>query len=739
MKKTKMLVALLLAVMLVLPMCFTACQDPHECKHVCPECGLCLDATCDDPACKDKCKGHEKPGPGPVVDQLVFAKGTELRMATGYNSKATGISFDADTVTKSGKDGVITLANGKSYRAGELKPTWVTLQEKLGMKFIDKYQGKKSSEEWAYWKEQLDQIDMVSGTAALLNEAGVAGNLINIAEYLDKMPNFKAYLEANPIVRLSITGATDGSAKGAIYFSPYFDGVNDIERMPLMRADMIIKLLDGDKAFTGANRAVNTSAYKPYMTASYDIESLTADGTKTQIIKKQFGTGAKANIIEQMNAVPNLTGDKAVEMFRAYIDAMYGKTYAKRSDLFLGYDAAWDADELVALLRCAVASLNDSENKAISGLFSRQTNSVQRQVDLFRFAGSLFGARGMESRQDYLYVGTDGKLHDARQEKESYIAVEKLNQMYTEGLIIMDGEAKSDNYLEKDAGLVSYDYSQTQTIMNGTKLQEGEKYMAAMVPVAMWKDSTGAAKAMRFTESWRSVKTDGWAISKTGVGSDQNKLYAALKLIDYAYSKEGQILMSYGPDDFIKKDAQGNIVTFNFNGQQWPEIADATRTELMEKANGSYTDYARKFLGSTLSFVKSQSFEFQCTHEVGREGAAKLSAAIGLGTIKHPELAVTKDWYMSVPTVLPNTKEESNLINTYTEIAGDSGKFSQSNGKVNKFLEMITGGYAVFGDGITNADQAVELVSKTWKGAQYLKLKQDAMDRLLVFYEGLGK
>ena len=120
--------------------------------------------------------------------------------------------------------------------------------------------------------------------------------------------------------------------------------------------------------------------------------------------------------------------------------------------------------------------------------------------------------------------------------------------------------------LENDLGFMSYDYNQTQTIMNATKLQDGEKYMAVMVPVARWFDGTDPNGVyMRFTESWRSVKTDGWALSKAGIGDDTNKLYAALALIDYAYSEKGQILMSYGPDAFIKTNADGSYVTFNFN------------------------------------------------------------------------------------------------------------------------------------------------------------------------------
>ena len=334
MKKTKTLVAILLAVMFVLTVGLAACQT-HKCEHVCPECGKCLDPTCNDPACKDKCPGHgNNGGDDPDEDKLAFAKGTVLRMATGYNNSKTGIVFDPEVIGE-GK----TLADGVTYKSGDLKPTWVELQKRLGMTFESKYTGKSAKEEFTYWKEQLNQVDVVSGTAQLLNENG-AELLINIAEHLDKMPNFKAYLEANPIVRLSITGATEGANKGAIYFSPYFDGVNDIERMPLMRADWVRELLDGETAYSGDNRAVNTGSYTPYITASYTIESLNKDGTDTQTITKTFGTGAKQNIIAQMNAASNLTGNQAVAMLRAYIDAMYDGVYENRSDLFLGYDAS---------------------------------------------------------------------------------------------------------------------------------------------------------------------------------------------------------------------------------------------------------------------------------------------------------------------------------------------------------------------------------------------------------------
>ena len=681
------------------------------------------------------------PDPDPTFD-LEYAEGTVLRMATGYQKTTQGISFK-DASVFNGQDSMV-LADGKEYRVGDLKPTWAELSNRLGIDFVDLWTGAGSAEkEFKVWQEKLGEVDMVSGSVSILNENGVAGKLVNIAEYLDHMPNFKAYLDANPIVRLSITGDTE---TGAIYFSPYFDGVNDIERMPLMRTDWVEKLLNGEGDFAAAaSKNLAAAEYEPYMPTSgkVTVDAVNKEGTAVIQLTKDYDKAG--NIIKVMNdalAAGTVTGVEAVNMLRAYIDAAYNGYYGtNRADLFIGQNAAWDADELVALLRCVVANpqtLNGTDT--VQGLFSREDSNNQRKVDMFRFAGTLFGVRGLESRQDYLYVGNDGLLHDARQEEATYVAIERMNDMVKEGLIsssFVNNQAESSStMLEKDLGFMHYDYNQTQTILNETKLQDGEKYMAVMVPVARWNDGTGETY-MRFTESWRSVKTDGWAISLAGVGDDTDKLHAALAIIDYAYSKEGQILMSYGPDEFIAKNADGSLKMFNFNGQEWPVISDATYKELWDRENGNYTNYARHYIGSTLSFAKSQSFEYQCTHVVGKEGAGYISTAIGLGTIKHPELALTENpWWTSVPTVLPTTKTENDMIGGYKEL-GSSGNFASNKGGKNLLIDVIIGGYT--GDGTSTRAEVINTVTKTWHGEQYLELKNDAWERLQDYYNDLNK
>ncbi|MBR6165093.1 MAG: hypothetical protein IKQ45_04080 [Clostridia bacterium] len=667
---------------------------------------------------------------------LPYAEGTVLRMGTGYNNAKTGLVFDAEVAG----DG-ITLANGKTYNTGDLKPTWETLEDTLKIKFESVYQGNGAAKEFDYWKEQMDNVDVLSGTAAKLSEAGEAGLVVNIAEYLDQMPNFKAYLEENPIVRLSITGNTD---TGAIYFSPYFDGVDDIERMPLMRVDWVMKLLDGEGEFTAeASKELAAPVYEPYMPTSgqvtIDTPEYDAAANDYRVIALTKDYDAYGNIIEKMNAAGALDGVTAVNMLREYIDKTYNGYYGtERSNLFIGQNAAWDADELVALLRCVVANpqtLNGTDT--VQGLFSREDANNQRRVDMFRFAGHLFGVRGLESRQDYLYVDGNNELRDARQEPATYEALARMNQLVQEGLIseaFMNGEdVKTQNYLENDLGFMHYDYNQTQTLYNVTALQEGEAYMAVMVPVARWEDGTEGGNYMRFTESWRSVKTDGWGISVAGVGGDTNKLNAALALIDYAYSPEGVIRMSYGPDEFIMKNEDGSYVTFDFNGKQMPVIAEATWDELWEKANGNYTNYARQFLGSTLSFMKSQAFEYQCTCEIGQEGAGRISVAIGLGTIKHPALGLPENaWYTSVPTVLPTTKAENDELGGFTDL---NSKFQGGKDQENILVDIIAKGFTA--EGMGSAEEAAAYVADTMMGAQYLTIKEGAWEALLDYAETL--
>jgi hypothetical protein len=66
----------------------TPTPDDHVCEHVCPECGLCLDAECAEDACKDKCEGH-KVASTPVITvvpaELEINAGDEIDLMFGVS------------------------------------------------------------------------------------------------------------------------------------------------------------------------------------------------------------------------------------------------------------------------------------------------------------------------------------------------------------------------------------------------------------------------------------------------------------------------------------------------------------------------------------------------------------------------------------------------------------------------------------------------------------------------------
>ena len=136
-----------------------------------------------------------------------------------------------------------------------------------------------------------------------------------------------------------------------------------------------------------------------------------------------------------------------------------------------------------------------------------------------------------------------------------------------------------------------------------------------------------------------------------------------------------------------------------------------------------------------MSFVKNQAFEYQCTHEVGREGAGNISNAIALGTIKHPELALTENpWYTSVPTVLPTSKADNDLINTYTDLVN---QFSAAKGddKVNVLVDLIANGFTL--EGFSSPEEAAETVAQLWNDEAYLGIKEWAWEDIQDYYESL--
>ena len=584
---------------------------------------------------------------------LSYGDDIALNMNVGYKAEYGYITYREKQVSESFE------LFGKTYNRGQLKPAWQELSDTLGIDFNDAYQ-QLDAEDQINDTTNYSRYDMITGQADTLVQKATSNSsqYIDLSLYMDYMPNYKAFLEENPIVQMSIVSDT---STGAMYYAPYFDGNDDIEKYELAQLQWVERLLDTTDAgenttFTASVSAKKTASIdgdtirgevgdgktasvKSFMgttgewwvnTTNVAASQLNADGTlgssadtkqitkvvvsyddalaaaknnTTELGKAVVAAGVKdaskltsGNIVDLQNQAINdtqgaVTGAQLLNMLRAYIDVAYqkedgSKFYATRSDVFNGYNAAWDADLLVALSRCIVTNTGllgtKTEAQNIFAIMGRE-NKTQRQNDLVSLAGELYGVRGLTPRYQWTYIDSEGKINDSRNDVDMWEALDRLNEMVEEGLLYTGTKhaAGASSYYKADSpeSFMIYDYVQTQTANGGfelelgtdnLKLPEDYNFTAINTPVSKWNDGTtndanysylNGEKVMRFTESWRSVKNTGFCLPRANYEGNPQKLAAALKFIDYLFSNDGQILMTYGPQS-ENNNISGSAPTF---------------------------------------------------------------------------------------------------------------------------------------------------------------------------------
>lgn len=627
-------------------------------------------SACTEPSTSSQGGSQPSSQPSSKVDVLagVNGDGETLKLSVKYQSKSSTMRFDAN-VLKNGA--TYTGADGVTYNVGDFKPVWKQIQTDLNFKIEDVTDLNNSSigdsfkNVWA--PNGFKGVDVLNGNSTQINEYGVTNNsFIPLDEYLDYMPNLKAFLEANEVVDKSIR-----AGDGHIYYAPYFDGYNDLERMFICRQDWVRKLLD-EEVTGDTGTLLPATEYDHYMPDSIDTKITVTgkDGKLTEINKKY-----QKNIIDAQDELAVKDGASLLAALRSHIDTTYGTQYAKRSDLFLSSQAAYDADELVALFRVVRTNpqLLTGQAKANTVPYYAREFHAQRTPDLFRLA-AIWGVRGLESRAEYFYVDKNGVLRDARNEASTRDALVRMNQLYKEGLICKDFDVNSGsgnwrtdlNTKVADGtdslGFMTYDYNQTTVALNaaGQKMKAEFDLAPIMPAAAKWDDKDTATEYFHFTESVRSVKTDGWCINASLI-NEPKKLKKALELFDYPYSEKGNTLVSYGPAAWLEETP-----TCNYMGEIVPTLNAKAIEELNTLAGGNYTNYYRYYLGGTLpiGYVKQQGMEYQCTHPTGQKGLDNVMACWASGSLKHivPKLAEGQDpFYSMIPTTFSLTKVEEDL------------------------------------------------------------------------------
>ena len=621
------------------------------------------------------------PGPGPGTDlpedltpqtdgngKLSYTANMTLKTYVGYEKVATGITFGSDQIATLGGAGASeAIFGGVKYVSGNLKPAWRALANQLKVTISDDWVaggGPKASKviETLKTAQTLGNYGIITASASEIVKESANDSFLNITDYLDYMPNYKAFLEANPIVRLSLVadawkGEVDEPNEnyGAMYMLPYFDGNDDIEKYVLIRKDLVRDVLDASDvaAATGTFSAQATaknayekkgvvtvdgsqSSVKSFMgktgswtikvtdptvvttgpngegtkvadadkmktvelTVDYDavIEALGTDSALATAVKAA-GSGSvisdltaltttdgtkSGNIVDIMNymideTTGSVTGAQLIKVLQEYIKVAYyqtghkgtpfydGTTH-KLSDIFNSAYAAWDVDLYVALGRCLICS-NDLLTEDVRAaeqtyMLGSRTGFTNRTYDIASMAGELYGVRGLTSRYAnlYTYIDSEGEIHDARNDEEMWAALANMNAMAKEGIYYTGTEALDGGASIKDSTVntnqlqfySSTDYVQTQTknaIINADKVGVGYEYAPILTAVSKWDvDGDGEHDdIMRFTESWRGVKDGGFCVPKAYVRGNAERLSAVLAFIDYFYSNDGQILMTFGP------------------------------------------------------------------------------------------------------------------------------------------------------------------------------------------------
>lgn len=572
-----------------------------------------------------------------------------------------------------------------------------------------------------------EEIDLYQNTTANINKMGAAGECLNLLDYIDYMPNFKAYLDANPVIEDQMT------VEGKIYYTPYMDGSNYYERMFQMDAAMTKKLLDNGKdagfdttSAVDANR-VNFTAdkvtpfindTKNYATDNYEVK-ICVDGKAETVKVKQTD-----NIIAKQNELlaGGCTGAELAQNFIDYLNTAYGnievngtKVYSTLSKVFVGESAIYNTDDLIALFRVFRANPNyisGGKNDTIYP-FQIRTSENNRVANVLSLTGHLFGVQGLNSEKDRLFFTTDGFWADAATEQQSYDALARMNALYQEGLILKGFQQGSKTQWGNNAfarntdaatyGLMLNDYTAVPSKMNakdtnnvGTSNQKAgytpSELQPILAPITWWATKSfthnqaltnkDGKTLTRYFEEIRSLKDESWCVPS----NSDNKL-AAVKLMDYLMSKEGQVYYDFCTEDYWATDSTNTsgefpgYVEFTYGGDTTPQLKQDVLDWYVSSPIKDFNDFwkfMRGALGCTfgIGYIRTSTIDYQSTNLVARGGADALKAATNAGVNLKPNLISEVKFGTAVPAAgYPEiTDEIAKTYDAVTQFWAENGK-----------------------------------------------------------------
>lgn len=700
-------------------------------------------------------------------DDKIDTSNVTLNLALSYKGEAY-IKYNRNRIGTLGMPNAYVTLDGKILVEGEtLLPVWQRIQKNLNFTIAD---AAPTAADTATMMQTIlqgnfkglndlpvDVLQVMSGNSTFIQSVD-QGLILNLDNYKDKLPDLYAFLEKNKGVKdqmLMVSGDEEG-----IFFAPYFDGIDQLEKGFNMNLEAVRALLDGavekkyDSKDATTNRFKNADSFDEAVTLTSQYGGTGTGNTASYIqsLNNQEIAVAKKNangeyvqdkikvtfakdVVTRQNELTVKNGKTLTETLISYIDEVYGayigegKIFKNRSEIFTSASACYNADELIALLRCVKTNPNYLTGKADNNMvpFFPRTGEANRVRAFFEF-GQVFGLRGsLSGENSQLWYNEAGELVDGRTQNYSYAVLDKLNALQNEGLFptnwIYEGtNGKSEfrsNTLKAGTGFMCYDYSNVTAFnkIAGSAVTEIEPVLA---PVAKWpvqKDSedktivgyntTDKVSYTRFSEDNRSLKDGGWCLSaELGKKGNEAKLAKALELVNYLYTQEGSFIEAFGTSGDDNTGYSSGIAT-DAAGVKYPILTDAYKARITEYGKGTWHNYMTRFEGSCLGIgnIRSNYIEAQNTDVRQELGLIKYAAAEATGSMYSCK-TYGKTFFRSVPTSISLSTTELDTIKKDAKDIQDFWTMANTGTSIGggPALTVIKSGWAAVQETYTLAD-----------------------------------
>ena len=564
---------------------------------------------------------------------------------------------------------------GEVLTTGTLLPTWQEFEKNLGIDIDDntRVQDSEVKKEWEYYLQKgFDGLDIAMTDGQYSINAANTGKLFSIDTLLDEgmLPNFAKWLDKEGGGRNGDLWKSMKSADGQVYYLPFFDGINNLEKMWLMNESYIQKLLDDELPSNLDTKAAKESNFEAQVpTFNQDVE-ISVNG-KASKVHVQYDK----SIVTIQNELQTKNGQTYVQALRDYIDKIYkpgenNEVYKKRSEIFTSEAACYNADELVALMRCMINNPHFLNGTDKLYAFAPRSGQGSRLKQMMEFT-NIWGQRGVSAEHGRLYFGADQQLHDARTDESTYENLDKLHELYKEGFFpdnFYKGYGGTNPQTEWRSNLMKsgqvfslYDYNATSTAYNGDSLEGSKSILKPMLPpVAKWEDAdTNTPEYFHFSEDNRALKSGGWAIM-----ADTDALYETCKLADYMWCDEGADIINFGPNNESYRKAvttydpttgerQSGAGTIDLGGNTvvaWGDKVFATKYENGDSFASNWSNFLQKYIGSGfgIGHMVSSGCDYQATtSKAAQEGLSKVTSAITSGVFRVCTSATVTDKFLS--------------------------------------------------------------------------------------------